>query len=61
MGPLSKREEDVLSFSIAGASNREIAQTLFLSGGTVKTHLRRIYRKINVRSRTEAVVWALDR
>ena len=61
MGPLSKREEEVLSLLVAGASNREIAQTLFLSGGTVKTHLRRIYRKINVRSRTEAVVWALDR
>ena len=60
MGPLSKREDEVIKLLVSGASNKEIAQTLFLSEVTVKTHLRSIYRKIGVRSRTEAVVWALE-
>jgi LuxR family transcriptional regulator, maltose regulon positive regulatory protein len=52
---LSKRELEVLQLIAAGKSNRKIATELFVSVGTVKTHLNNLYRKLNVRSRTQAV------
>jgi ATP/maltotriose-dependent transcriptional regulator MalT len=58
---LSRREQDVLDLLVQGATNREIAKALFLSEATVKVHLRRIYAKLGVRSRTEAVLRALER
>jgi ATP/maltotriose-dependent transcriptional regulator MalT len=56
--PLSHREVEVLSLIAAGRSNQEIAALLVLSVGTVKTHTNNIYRKLGVRSRTEAVARA---
>jgi LuxR family maltose regulon positive regulatory protein len=53
--PLSGRELEVLQLVVAGKSNRRIATELFVSVGTVKTHLNNLYRKLNARSRTEAV------
>jgi LuxR family maltose regulon positive regulatory protein len=57
---LSNREREVLELLRQGASNREVARSLYISETTVKTHLRRIYAKLGVRSRTEAVVAAID-
>ena len=53
--PLSARELEVLRLIAEGLSNQAIAQRLFLSTGTVKVHLRHIYGKLDVNSRTQAV------
>jgi predicted ATPase/DNA-binding CsgD family transcriptional regulator len=55
---LSERELEVLSLIIEGLSNRDIAERLFLSVGTVKVHTRNIYSKLNVNSRTQAIAEA---
>jgi DNA-binding NarL/FixJ family response regulator len=55
---LTDRELGVLRALGEGKSNREIAGSLFLAEQTVKFHLTNIYRKLDVRSRTEAVHWA---
>ena len=54
----SDRELEVLALLATGQSNEEIAHTLFLTVGTVKTHLNAIYRKLDVHSRTQAVARA---
>ncbi|MEA7595362.1 LuxR C-terminal-related transcriptional regulator, partial [Salmonella enterica subsp. enterica serovar Virginia] len=41
-----------------GASNNEIARSLFISENTVKTHLYNLFKKIAVKNRTQAVSWA---
>ena len=55
---LSKREMEVLGFLALGRSDDQIAQSLFVSKSTVKTHLRRIYSKLLVTGRAEAVAIA---
>jgi LuxR family maltose regulon positive regulatory protein len=57
---LSERELEVLQLIEAGKSNRRIAQELFVSLGTVKTHIKNIYRKLDAHSRTQALVRARD-
>lgn len=52
---LSDREADVLRLLAQGSSNQEIAQRLYITLGTVKTHAHRIYQKLGVRSRTQAI------
>lgn len=52
---LSNREREVLSLIAQGATNREIAERLFLSPHTVKDHTSSLYRKLRVRNRAEAV------
>jgi DNA-binding NarL/FixJ family response regulator len=52
---LSQREVEVLAALGSGDSNREIARRLWLSEQTVKFHLRNVYRKLGVRTRTEAL------
>jgi two-component system, NarL family, response regulator LiaR len=52
---LTERESEVLALASLGQRNREIADALFVSADTVKTHLRSAYRKLGVRNRTEAV------
>jgi LuxR family maltose regulon positive regulatory protein len=56
--PLTKRELEVLHLLTAGLSNAAIAEQLIVSVGTVKTHLKHIYGKLAVQSRTQAVAQA---
>ena len=52
---LSKRELEVLGFLVEGFSNRQIADRLIISQGTVKTHVHNIFEKLNAQSRTQVV------
>ncbi len=58
---LSPRETQLVELLAAGSSNREIAQTLYLSEQTVKNLLSNLYRKLAVENRTEAVMVAVER
>lgn len=53
---LSSREQEILSYLAKGFRYKEIAEKLFISIETVRTHLRNIYEKLHVHSRTEAVL-----
>lgn len=52
---MSEREHEVLGLLAEGLSNQEIAERLFVSANTVKTHLARVYGKLEVSRRTQAV------
>jgi NarL family two-component system response regulator LiaR len=52
---LSKRENELLELLARGYRYKEIADKLFLSIETIRTHIRNIYRKLEVQSRTEAL------
>jgi NarL family two-component system response regulator LiaR len=56
---LTRREKDVIQTLMEGYSNKEIARHLFISERTVQTHLSNIFTKMNVTSRTEAVLVAM--
>jgi DNA-binding NarL/FixJ family response regulator len=59
--PLTTREIEVLQLMAEGKSNKEIGAALFISEGTVKTHVNSIHEKLSVSDRTEAVIVALKR
>lgn len=56
---LTAREREVLALLATGMANRHIADALFVSENTVRSHLKSIFRKVGVRSRSHAVAWAL--
>lgn len=58
--PLSPREIEILKIVATGASNREIAEQLFISEGTVKNHLSSILSKLGVRDRMQAILRAKE-
>ncbi|MBK9673940.1 MAG: response regulator [Betaproteobacteria bacterium] len=57
---LSPREREILSFIARGASNKEIARTLEVAESTVKIHVQHILRKLELSSRVQAAVWAIE-
>ena len=60
-GGLSPRELDVVKLVARGLTNAEIAAQLFISVGTVKTHLGSVQTKVNLRNRVEVAAWAWER
>jgi len=58
--PLSEREEEVAQAVARGFTNAEIASELYISLGTVKTHLASLMRKLGVRNRVEIAIWAYE-
>jgi DNA-binding NarL/FixJ family response regulator len=61
VGPLSRRELEVLGLVAAGNTNREAAARLFITEATVKTHLINIYAKLDVKDRAAAVAEGYNR
>ncbi|MEO1378005.1 MAG: response regulator transcription factor, partial [Cyanobacteria bacterium J06635_10] len=58
LAELTKREKEVLCLIATGASNREIAQKLYISEGTVKNHVTNILNRLELRDRTQAAIFA---
>jgi DNA-binding NarL/FixJ family response regulator len=58
---LSERESEVLRFVAKGLSNKEIAGRMRLSPSTVKRHIENIFRKLHVKNRVEAAVYAVTK
>jgi DNA-binding NarL/FixJ family response regulator len=60
LAQLTEREREILALLARGASNREISETLYIAGGTVKNHLSNILGKLGVRDRTQAALKARE-
>jgi two-component system response regulator DegU len=58
--PLTERETEILRMVVDGMSNKAIAGRLGLGEGTIKSHLRNVYRKLQVRTRAEAAAQAVQ-
>jgi DNA-binding NarL/FixJ family response regulator len=56
---LSEREAEILALITQGKSNADVARLTYLSPNTVKSYIRTIYRKLDVSSRTKAVLWGV--
>jgi DNA-binding NarL/FixJ family response regulator len=56
---LSTREKQIIALAAQGLKNREMAEALFISAHTVKTHMRRIFEKLGVSDRLTLVLWAI--
>jgi two-component system, NarL family, nitrate/nitrite response regulator NarL len=60
MNGLSDREMQILACLVKGDQNKQIAQALNISDGTVKVHLKAILKKTGAQNRTQAAIWAMD-
>lgn len=58
---LTAREKEIVSLVAKGLSNKEISEKLYVSELTVKTHLKNIFKKLNVSSRTQAILVAINK
>lgn len=57
---LTEREKEVLLCLVEGLSNKEIADRLYISDKTVKIHVSKIFKKLNVKSRSQVVIYAVQ-
>lgn len=57
---LTEREDEILALIARGRNNKLIARELGISDGTVKVHVKNLLRKLNLSSRLEAAIWAID-
>ncbi|MBN8209607.1 response regulator transcription factor [Bacillus sp. NTK071] len=57
---LTEREKEVLICLVSGKSNKEIGEELYISDKTVKIHVSKIYKKLNVKSRSQAIIYAVQ-
>lgn len=57
---LTKREREILRLIATGATNREVAEKLIISEGTVKNHLAHLFSRLGLRDRTQAVIYARE-
>ncbi|WP_086427440.1 response regulator [Staphylococcus cornubiensis] len=60
LNKLSKRETEVLKEMAKGKTNKEIAETLYVSEKTIKTHVSHIFAKLEVTDRTQAAIYAME-
>jgi DNA-binding NarL/FixJ family response regulator len=60
-GMLSKREKEVLELLVGGKDYKAIAEKLFVSNNTIRTHIANIYEKLHVSSKTQVVTMAIQR
>lgn len=56
---LSMRETEVAMMVVKGLSNKQVADQLFVTEKTIKFHLTNIYKKMNVKSRAQLIVWCM--
>ena len=57
---LTERESEILALITQGKSNAEVAATTYLSINSIKSYIRSTYRKLGVKSRTQAVLWGVE-
>ena len=57
---MTKRERQILKLLAAGMTNKHIARKLDITEGTVKVHIKHLFKKLNLKSRVEAAIWAME-
>ena len=57
---LTKRERQILKLISSGMTNKHIARKLDITEGTVKVHIKHLFKKLNLKSRVEAAIWAME-
>ena len=57
---MTNRERQILKLLAAGMTNKHIARKLDITEGTVKVHIKHLFKKLNLKSRVEAAIWAME-